>query len=46
MLAAIDWIEVSFLLLVGSMVVLAGLFSLYVVLGLFRNTGFRRRGSA
>ena len=39
----IDWLEVSFLIMVGGMAALAGLFSLYVLVQLFRNTGLRRR---
>lgn len=41
MVAALDALEISFLVLVGAMTVLAGLFSVYLVINQFRNTGHR-----
>jgi hypothetical protein len=45
-IAAIDWLELSFLLFVGTMTALAGVFALYVVVQLFRNPGVRSRKGA
>ena len=43
MIATIDWLEVSFLIMVGTMSLLAGIFSLYAASQVFRNTGYRTR---
>ena len=43
MIGAIDWLELSFLLFVGAMSALAGVFTLYAGIQLFRNPGFRSR---
>jgi hypothetical protein len=46
MIGAIDWLEASFLIVVGSMSLLAGLFALYAAVQLFRNPGVRSRKAA
>lgn len=43
-IAALGALEISFIVFVGGMTVAAGLFGLYVLLQLFRNSGLRRRG--
>jgi hypothetical protein len=45
-IAAIDWLEVSFLIVVGTLSVLAGVFALYAASQVFRNTGYRTRRRA
>lgn len=39
-------LEWTFVIVVGSLSLAAGLFALYLVVLPFRNTGFRRRGSS
>ncbi len=39
---ALGGLEISFIVLVGSMTALAGIFGLYVLVLTFRNTGLRR----
>lgn len=46
MIAAIDWLEISFLIIVGTMSLLAGIFALYAASQVFRNTGYRTRRRA
>jgi len=41
LVAALDALEISFLVLVGGMTVLAGIFSVYLLINQFRNTGHR-----
>lgn len=40
---ALGALEISFIAFVGGMTAAAGLFGLYVLLQLFRNSGLRRR---
>lgn len=42
-MAALDGLEIFFLILVGGMTVLAGLFSVYLLINQIRNTGHRAR---
>ena len=44
MIVALGALEISFIVFVGGMTAAAGLFGLYVLLQLFRNSGLRRRG--
>ena len=46
MIGTVDWLEVSFLILVGTMSLLAGVFALYAASQVFRNTGYRTRRRA
>lgn len=39
---ALGGLEISFIVVVGSMSALAGIFGLYVMVMTFRNTGLRR----
>jgi hypothetical protein len=43
-IVALGALEISFIVFVGGMTAAAGLFGLYVLLQLFRNSGLRRRG--
>jgi hypothetical protein len=43
-IAALGALEISFIVFVGGMTAAAGLFGVYVLLQLFRNSGLRRRG--
>ena len=46
MIAELALLEISFIMLVGAMSALAGLFSLYVVVQQFRNNPRRRRSGS
>jgi hypothetical protein len=43
-IVALGALEISFIVFVSTMTVAAGLFGVYVLLQLFRNSGLRRRG--
>jgi hypothetical protein len=45
-MAALGALEISFIVFVAAMTAAAGLFGLYVLVQLFRNSGLRRRAQS